>query len=153
MDLRMPDLSGWEATEAIRRQFPQARILVLTTFDFEEDMLRALEAGAAGCLVKNIDGERLIATVRAVHAGAYGLPPEWAARLARRHALPDLSPRELEVLVLIVNGQSNKEIGSALGIAENAVKNHLKVILDKLGAADRTQAATSALRRGLVKVS
>lgn len=152
MDLRMPDLGGTEATAAIRKQFPQARVLVLTTFDNDEDIYRALEAGAAGYLLKNTEGNPLLATIRAVHGGSYKLPPHLATRLAQHRAAPELSPRELEVLLLIIKGQSNKEIGATLGLAENTIKNHVKMILEKLGAADRTQAATTALRRGLASL-
>jgi two-component system, NarL family, response regulator len=153
MDLRMPDLSGTEATAAIRRNAPDARVLVLTTYDNDEDIYRALEAGAVGYLLKNNESGPLLAAIRAVHAGAYRLPPALAARLAQRRAAPELSQRELEVLLLIVKGQSNKEIGNTLGLAENTVKNHVKMILDKLGVADRTQAATTALQRGLARLS
>lgn len=151
MDLRMPDMSGTEATAAIRRTNPDARVLVLTTFDNDEDIYRALEAGAMGYLVKNTDGESLLAAIRAVHAGTYRLPPSIAATLAERQTMPGLSPRELEVLRLIVGGLSNKEIANRLGLAENTVKNHVKMILEKLNVADRTQAATTALQRGLVR--
>lgn len=153
MDLRMPDLRGAEATAAIRQKFPAARVLVLTTFDNDEDICRALEAGAAGYVLKNTDGGSLLETIRAVHAGTYRLPAEITARLAQRPAAPGLSPRELDVLQLIVKGQSNKEIGATLGLAENTVKNHVKMILDKLGVADRTQAATTALQRGLARLN
>ena len=152
MDLRMPDLSGAEATAAIRQKFPAARVLVLTTFDNDEDICRALEAGAAGYLLKNTDSGPLLETIRAVHAGTYRLPAEITARLAQRRAAPGLSPRELDVLQLIVKGQSNKEIGVTLGLAENTVKNHVKMILEKLNVADRTQAATTAIQRGLAKL-
>ncbi len=152
MDLRMPDMSGVETTAAIRARFPDARILVLTTFDTEEDIFRVLEAGAAGFLLKNTETKPLLDTIRAVHAGNYRLPEEIAARLARWRAMPELSAREREVLELIVRGRSNKEIGTTLGVAENTVKNHVKVILGKLGVQDRTQAATTAIQRGLVRV-
>lgn len=152
MDLRMPDLSGAAAIAAIRQRCPDARVLVLTTYDFDEDIYRALEAGAAGYLVKNTESEPLLAVIRSVHAGTYRLPPAVAQRLAQRRAAPELSPREREVLLLIVQGQSNKEIGATLGLAENTVKNHVKMILEKLGVADRTQAATRALQRGLVRL-
>lgn len=152
MDLRMPEMDGAQTTAAIRARFPDARILVLTTFDTDEDIFRALQAGARGYLLKNTDSEPLLKTIRAVHAGTYRLPPEVAARLAQRQAAPELSPRERDVLELIVKGRSNKEIGSALGVAENTVKNHVKVILDKLGVQDRTQAATTAIQRGIVRL-
>jgi two-component system NarL family response regulator len=152
MDLRMPDLNGTAATTAIRHTFPGARVLVLTTFDSDEDIFRALEAGAAGFLLKDTTGETLLKTIREVHAGTYRLPPAIATRLAQRQAAPELSPRELEVLHLIVKGRSNKEIGSDLGLAENTVKNHVKMIFEKLKVADRTQAATTALQRGLARL-
>jgi two-component system NarL family response regulator len=152
MDLRMPDLDGAQATAAIRAKFPEARVLVLTTFDTDEDIFRALEAGAVGFLLKSTDSKPLLETIRAVHAGKYQLPANVAARLAERRAMPELSVREREVLALIVKGRSNKEIGADLGVAENTVKNHVKVILDKLGVADRTGAATKAIQRGLVRL-
>jgi len=152
MDLRMPDLDGAQATAAIRGKFPEARILVLTTFDTDEDIYRALEAGAVGYLLKSTDSKPLLETIRAVHAGTYQLSAATAARLAERRAMPELSSRELQVLALIVKGRSNKEIGSDLGVAENTVKNHVKVILDKLGVADRTGAATTAIQRGIVRL-
>jgi len=153
MDLRMPGLSGAETTALIRQKFPDARVLVLTTYDNDEDIYRALEAGAAGYLLKNIDSASLFGAVRAIHAGTYRLPAPLATRLAQRKAAPELTPRELEVLLHIVQGQSNKEIGAALGLSENTVKNHVKMILEKLGVADRTQAATTALQRGLASLS
>ncbi len=153
MDLRMPGLSGAETTALIRQKFPGARILVLTTYDNDEDIYRALEAGASGYLLKNTDSNSLLAAVRAVHTGTYKLSADLSARLAQRQAAPELSPRELEVLQHIVKGESNKEIGSALGLSENTVKNHVKMILEKLDVADRTQAATTALQRGLAKLN
>lgn len=153
MDLRMPGMGGAEATAVIRREFPAARVLVLTTYDSDEDIYRALEAGAAGYLLKNTDGGSLLETIRAVHAGKYRLPAEITQRLTQRRAAPELSPRELEVLQWIVKGQSNKEIGATLHLAENTVKNHVKMILEKLGVADRTQAATTAIQRGLARLN
>lgn len=152
MDLRMPDLNGSEATAAIRQKYPKARILVLTTFDNDEDIYRAIEAGATGYLLKNTDGAPLTETIRAVYAGTYQLPAHLAVRLQHRQAAPELTPREHDVLQQIVKGRSNKEIGATLNLAENTVKNHVKMILDKLGVADRTQAATTALHRGLAKL-
>jgi DNA-binding NarL/FixJ family response regulator len=152
MDLRMPDLSGVRATVMIRQKNPGARVIVLTTFDDDEDIYRALHAGAVGYLLKNIDSERLLETIRAVHAGRYNLPPDVAARLLQRTSAPELSLREHEVLELIVKGRSNKEIGSDLGVAENTVKNHVKVVLHKLGVQDRVQATTRAIQRGIVQL-
>ncbi|MEY5025136.1 MAG: hypothetical protein RLZZ244_664 [Verrucomicrobiota bacterium] len=152
MDLRMPDLDGAAATLAIRSVQPNARILMLTTFDTDEDVFRAIEAGAAGFLLKNTSSDTLFQTIRTLHSGAYRLPKDVADRLALRRSLPELSAREREVLVLIAQGRSNKEIGAHLGVAENTVKNHVKVILEKLGVADRTGAATKAIQRGLVQL-
>jgi DNA-binding NarL/FixJ family response regulator len=152
MDLRMPDMSGVQSTAMIRQQFPSARVIVLTTFDQDEDIYRALQAGAVGYLLKNVESECLVATIRAVHAGRYQLPHDVAARLTQRMAAPELSPREHEVLQLIVKGRSNKEIGSDLGVAENTVKNHVKVVLAKLAVQDRVQATTKAIQRGIVRV-
>ena len=152
MDLRMPQMDGAEATSAIRRKFPGARVLVLTTFDNDEDIFRGLEAGAMGYLVKNTESGPLLETIRAVYAGTYTLPEAIADRLAQRRAAPELSSRELEVLLLIVKGNSNKEIGGRLSLAENTVKNHVKMILEKLGVSDRTQAVTTALQRGLARL-
>ncbi len=152
MDLRMPDLNGAEATAAIRRQHPRACIIILTTYDHEEDVYQALEAGAAGYLIKNNDSAPLLDAIRRVHAGTYQLPATVRNQIAERRAAPELTPREREVLLLIVKGQSNKEIGGTLGLAENTVKNHVKMVLEKLQVSDRTQAATTALQRGLVRL-
>jgi DNA-binding NarL/FixJ family response regulator len=152
MDLRMPGMSGVETTTAIRAKHPEARVIVLTTFDNDEDIYRALQAGAAGYLLKNVESERLVETIRAVHAGQYRLPMDVATRLAQRMAAPELSPRERQVIELIVKGRSNKEIGADLGVAENTVKNHVKVVLEKLGVQDRVQATTRAIQRGIVQI-
>lgn len=150
MDLRLPTLSGVEAVKQIRREFPAARIIVLTTFDGDEDIYRALQAGARGYLLKGMFGEELIDAIRAVHSGKSRIPPVIAERLAGRMSGPGLTSRELDVLKLIVAGRSNKEIGSELTISEATVKTHINNILSKLGVTDRTQAATSALQRGIV---
>jgi len=152
MDLRMPGLSGVEATVEIRAQFPEARIVVLTTYDGDENIYRALQAGARAYLLKDIPRNEFLDDIRAVHSGQYCIPPGVAARLAQRMPHPDLSSRELEVLRLIVEGMSNKEIASALSVTESTVKNHVNSILGKLNVRDRTQAATAALRRGIVMV-
>jgi two-component system NarL family response regulator len=152
MDLRMPGMSGVETTTHIRAKHPQARVIVLTTFDNDEDIYRALQAGAVSYLLKNVESDRLFETIRAVHAGRYKLPTDVATRLAQRMAAPELSPREREVLQLIVTGRSNKEIGVDLGVAENTVKNHVKVVLEKLGVQDRVQATTRAIQRGIVRI-
>ena len=150
LDLRMPQLNGVEATVAIRRQFPEAFIIVLTTYDGDENIYRALRAGAHAYLLKDIPRDEFLAAVRAVHRGQYCIPPAIAARLAQRMPLVELSTREREVLKLIVEGMSNKEVASTLAISESTVKNHVNSILAKLKVKDRTQAAMSALRRGIV---
>ncbi len=150
MDLRLPVMSGVEAITQIRAENPSARIIVLTTFDGDEDIYRALQAGARGYLLKDMFGEELMDAIRTVHAGRTRIPPAIAERLAERMGGPSLTSRELEVLRSIVSGRSNKEIGSDLGISEATVKTHINSILSKLGVTDRTQAATTALQRGIV---
>jgi two-component system NarL family response regulator len=150
MDLRLPVMTGVEAITEIRRDFPAARIIVLTTFDGDEDIYRALQAGARGYLLKDMSGDELMDAIRTVHAGRSRFPPAVAQRLADRVSGSDLTPRELDVLKLIVAGKSNKEIGRELSIAEATVKTHINSLLSKLGVSDRTQAATTALQRGIV---
>jgi len=150
MDLRMPIMGGVEATIAIREEFPDARVIVLTTYDGDENIYRALRAGAMAYLLKDIPRGEFLDDVRAVYSGQYCIPPAVAARLAQRLPYSELSSREMEVLKLIVEGLSNKEIGSALTISESTVKNHVNSILAKLRVSDRTHAATMALRRGIV---
>ncbi|HEY1950484.1 MAG TPA: response regulator transcription factor [Bryobacteraceae bacterium] len=150
MDLRLPDIGGAEAVRQIRREFPDARIIVLTTFDGDEDIYRALQAGARGYMLKGMFGDELMDAIRAVHAGKACIPPLVAERLAGRVGGYDLTARELDVLRLIVAGKSNKEIGSGLTISEATVKTHINSILGKLGVSDRTQAATTAIQRGIV---
>jgi len=150
MDLRMPVMGGVEATIAIREEFPDARVIVLTTYDGDENIYRALRAGAMAYLLKDIPRGEFLDDVRAVYSGQYCIPPAVAARLAQRMPYSELSTRELDVLKLIVEGLSNKEIASALTISESTVKNHVNSILGKLRVNDRTQAATMALRRGIV---
>jgi len=150
MDLRLPGMGGVEAIGAIRKDFPDARIIVLTTFDGDEDIYRALQAGARGYLLKGMNIEELIDAIRIVHRGKSRIPPAVAERLAERLAGPALTERETDVLRLIVAGKSNKEIGTALFISEATVKTHINNMLGKLGVTDRTQAATTALQRGIV---
>jgi DNA-binding NarL/FixJ family response regulator len=150
MDLRMPVLGGVEATIAIREEFPSARIIVLTTYDADENIFRAFQAGAKAYLLKDIPRDEFLDNIRAVHQGRHCIPPAVAARLAQRMPYPELSSREMEVLKRIVEGMSNKEIAAALEITESTIKNHVNSILSKLNVRDRTQAATTALRRGLV---
>jgi two-component system NarL family response regulator len=150
IDLRMPVLTGVEAIAAIRKEFPGARMIVLTTYDGDEDIYRSLQAGAQGYLLKDVFFEDLEEAIRKVHAGSRRIPSVVAERLAERMSGSDLTGRELEVLQQIVAGRSNKEIGSHLNISEATVKSHINNILSKLGVSDRTQAATTALQRGLV---
>jgi DNA-binding NarL/FixJ family response regulator len=150
LDLRMPKKGGVEAITEIRRNEPGARVIVLTTFDGDEDIYRALQAGAKGYLLKDMFGEELIEAIRTVHAGKQKIPPAVAQRLAARMVGPNLTTRELDVLRCIVAGKSNKDIGIELSISEATVKTHINNILGKLGVADRTQAATTALQRGIV---
>jgi two-component system, NarL family, response regulator len=149
MDLRMPEMGGVVAIAAIRADDPEAKIILLTTFDGDEDIFRGLQAGAKAYLLKDTPREALLDAIRAVHAGQKRIPPEIAARLAERMLQPELTAREMEVLGLIVAGQSNREIGQALAITEGTVKAHVNNILSKLSVSDRTQAVTEALRRGL----
>jgi two-component system NarL family response regulator len=150
LDLRMPEMGGVEAITHIRAERPEARIIVLTTYDGDEDIYRALQAGAKAYLLKDMPRDELLDAIRVVHAGHKRIPSEVAAKLAERLTAKALTPRELEVLKLIVAGRSNKEIGAGLGIAEGTVKIHVNNLLGKLGVADRTQAVTEALKRGIV---
>ena len=150
IDLRMPVVGGVEAITAIRNNFADARLIVLTTYDGDEDIYRSLQAGARGYLLKDVFFEELETAIRSVHAGSRHIPAAIAMRLAERMASSDLTSREMEVLELIVRGQSNKEIGASLTISEATVKSHINNILSKLGVTDRTQAVTTALQRGLV---
>jgi two-component system NarL family response regulator len=150
MDLRMPELGGVEAITAIRKEFPDARLIVLTTYDGDEDIYRSLQAGAQGYLLKDMFFEELEEAIRKVHGGSRRIPAQVAERLAERMGSSDLTGRETEVLEHIVAGHSNKTIASQLNITEATVKSHINNILSKLGVSDRTQAATTALQRGLV---
>ena len=150
IDLRMPQLGGVEAIVAIRREFPDARLIVLTTYDGDEDIYRSLQAGAQGYLLKDMFFEELEDAIRKVHTGSRRIPAHVAERLAERMGTSDLTGREIEVLEQIVAGNSNKAIAQRLNISEATVKSHINNILSKLGVSDRTQAATTALQRGLV---
>ena len=150
IDLRMPVVSGVEAITTIRHNFPDARLIVLTTYDGDEDIYRSLQAGARGYLLKDVFFEQLETAIRNVHAGSRYIPTAIAERLAERMASTDLTSRELEVLELIVQGQRDREISVSLGISEATVKSQINKILNKLGVSDRTQAVTTALQRGLV---
>jgi len=150
MDLRMPLKDGITATREIRDQFPEAQILMLTTFDGDDDIHKALSAGANGYLLKSATRESLIPALRAVAAGQRWIPKEVANRLAGRKMFEELTPRELEVLHQLAKGLANKEIADVLKISEYTVKDHLKNILSKLRVADRTEAVTAAIQRGII---
>lgn len=152
MDLQMPVLNGIEAIIGIRNEFPNARIIVLTTYAGDVQVVRALKAGARGYVLKGHVCRELLDTIRAVHAGQKRIPPEVAAELADHAADDGLSSREIDVLRLIAAGNANKQIAGRLGIAEETVKSHITNILAKLGANDRTHAVTTALKRGIIEL-
>jgi DNA-binding NarL/FixJ family response regulator len=150
MDLQMPGLSGIEAMQLIRREFPEARFVVLTTYSRDAQVMRALRAGAAGYLVKSSVRKDLLNTIRAVQQGGKSISAEVASALAQHVLDEELTERELEVLRRVAGGVSNKEIASALGLTEATVKSHLKSVMTKLGANDRTHAVTIAIKRGFM---
>ena len=150
MDLQMPDMDGIEAMVAIRDEFPEARIIVLTTYKGDVQVLRALKAGARAYLLKGLLRKELLETIRAVHRGEKHIPPEVAAVLADHVVDEALTSREIDVLRLIAGGNANKLIGYQLSITEETVKGYVKSILSKLGASDRTHAVTIALKRGII---
>ena len=152
MDLRMPDMSGIEAISAIRTEFPNARIIVLTTYAGDVQAAAALRAGAAGYLLKSLVRKELIETIRAVHAGKRRVPAEIATEIAEHVADDALTVREIEVLRRVAAGKSNKLIAAELEISEGTVKTHMKSILPKLDASDRTHAVTIALKRGILDI-
>ncbi|MEH2289214.1 response regulator transcription factor [Nostoc sp.] len=152
MDLRMPEIGGVEATITIRAEFKQARIIVLTTYDGDEDIYRGLQAGAKGYVLKDAGAEELLSAIRAVHAGQQYIPPAVGAKLVERMGIPELSNRELEVLNLMARGKNNQEISTELSISESTVKFHTKNIMSKLGASDRAQAIITALKRGVIAI-
>jgi DNA-binding NarL/FixJ family response regulator len=152
MDLQMPALNGIEAIIGIRSEFPNARIIVLTTYTGDVQVLRALKAGARGYILKAHVPRELLDAIRAVHAGQKRIPPEVSAELAEHAADAELSLREIDVLRLIAAGNANKEIAGQLAIAEDTVKSHVTRILAKLGANDRTHAVTLALKRGIIEL-
>jgi len=150
MDLRLPGMGGVEATMAIRKEFPDARIIVLTTFDADEDIYRAIQSGAKSYLLKDTPNAELANTIRAVFGGQQVLPPKVANRLVNRLQRADLSEKETEVLTLVVKGMGNKEMASSLFITEDTVKSRLKTLFTKLKVHDRTEAAITAIRHGIV---
>jgi DNA-binding NarL/FixJ family response regulator len=152
MDLRMPDMSGLEAIAAIRAEFPTARIVVLTTYSGDVQAAAALKAGASGYLLKSLVRNELLETIRAVHAGKRRVPPEIATEIAEHVADDTLSEREVEILKHVAAGWSNKLVAAQLGISEGTVKSHMKSILEKLNARDRTHAVMIAIQRGIFDV-
>ena len=152
VDMLMPVLSGFDAVSAIRAEFPHARFVALSTYSGAEDIRRAFQAGVQSYLTKDVLDNELIQAIRTVHAGRRYLPPMIAHVLEDQLSRPNLSPRELEVLKLIVKGQSNKQIAFGLTISEETVKHHVKSIISKLGVADRTEAATAAILRGTINL-
>ncbi len=152
MDLRLPDLSGIDALIAIRSEFPEARIVMLTTFNGDVDIQRALKAGAYGYMLKSSPRKELIETIRKVHSGKKSVPPDVAAHLVEHWTGESLTEREIDVLRQIVEGNRNKDIAGRLFISEETVKVHIRHIMEKLGASDRTQAVTIAARRGIIEL-
>ena len=152
MDLRLPDMSGIDAIIAIRAEASDARIIVLTTFEGDVEMQRALEAGARGYLLKSMPPKDMVAAIRQVHAGRKSIPAEVATQLAEHLADETLTPREVDVLSRVAGGNRNRDIADQLSISEETVKVHMKHIMDKLGASDRTQAVAIAIRRGIIQL-
>lgn len=152
MDLRLPDMSGIDAMIAIRSEFPEARIIMLTTFAADVEIQRALEAGARAYVLKSMPPKELVDVIRQVHAGKKRIPPEIAAHLAEHFSDEALTGREVEVLQQISGGNRNRDIAEKLFITEETVKVHIKHIMEKLGASDRTQAVAIAVRRGIIQL-
>ena len=152
MDLRLPGTNGTDALTAIRGEYPQARVIMLTTSDGDGEIQRAMRAGASGYIFKSMPKNELLGVIRTVHAGRRYLPPEVAARLSEHFGEDDLTARELQVLQLIRDGHRNKQIADQLAIAETTVNFHIKNLVDKLQANDRTHAVTIAVRRGLLEI-
>jgi DNA-binding NarL/FixJ family response regulator len=152
MDLRLPDMSGIDALIAIRTEFEDARIIMLTTFEGDVEIQRALEAGARGYMLKSMPPKDLVEVIRQVHAGKKRVPPEIAAHLAEHLSDESLTPREVGVLRHVAGGNRNRDIAERLFISEETVKVHIKHIMEKLGASDRTQAVAIAVRRGIIQL-
>lgn len=152
LDLRLPDMSGIDILIAIRSQFPDARVIMLTTFEGDVEIQRALQAGARGYLLKNMPPSELLDVIRQVHAGKKRIPPEIASQLLEHMSDEVLTEREIEVLREVADGNRNREIAERLFISEETVKVHIKHIMEKLGASDRTQAVAIGLRRGIIQL-
>jgi DNA-binding NarL/FixJ family response regulator len=152
LDVRLPDMSGIDVLMTLRAEFINARIIMLSTFQGDVEIQRALEAGARGFLLKSMPNRELVAAIRQVHAGKKCVPPQVAAHLVEYLAEDDLTAREIEVLALIAAGNGNRDVGDALSITEDTVKGHVRHIMDKLGARDRTEAVVIAVRRGIIQI-
>jgi len=152
MDVQMPEVNGIDAIVKIREEFPDARIIVLTTYTGDAQAARAFKAGASGYMLKNMVRKELIDTIRSIHAGKKRIPPEIAVEMAEHHSDDALTVREIEVLRGVAAGNANKIVAQLLNISEETVKAHMKSILSKLGANDRTHAVTIALRRGIIEI-
>lgn len=152
LDLRMPDGDGIQTLRVLAKSHPEVKVLVLTTYDHEEDIFAALEAGARGYLLKDTTREEIIAAVRRIHEGHRFLPQAIASRLADRMVRPGLTPRELDVLRLVSRGRANKEIAAAMFVSEETVKTHMKSLFQKLGVHDRAEAVAVSLQRGLLRM-
>ena len=152
MDVRIPGLNGIDAIGGIVAKFPNARVIVLSTYGGDENIFRAFQAGAMAYFLKDIKGQDLVDAIRAVHAGQRVVPPEIASQLAGRVPLTALSPREMEILTLVAKGKSNKEIGAELAISEGTVRVHTSNLLSKLRCSGRAQAVSEAIRRGIIEV-
>lgn len=152
VDMRMPEGDGVYVIRQLRERDSECRVLVLTTYDNEEDVFRALEAGARGYLLKDTTSEELVAAIREVHAGKRYMPHAIASRLADRLVRPTLTPRELDVLRLVAKGRTNKELASAMFVSEETVKSHMKALFLKLGVHDRAEAVSVSLKRGIIRL-
>jgi DNA-binding NarL/FixJ family response regulator len=152
LDVRLPDSSGIDVLMALRAEFPNARVIMLSTFSGEADVQRSLAAGARGFLLKTMPPSAIIASIREVHQGKKVLPPEIASKLAELYDADALTPREIEVLQMLASGHRNQDVAQLLGISESTVKVHVSRVMEKLGAADRTEAVVIGIRRGLVQL-
>ena len=152
LDLRMPGMSGVEMLQAMKAAGKSVRVIILTNYETDEDIYRAVQAGAQGYLLKDTSLKEMLEAIRAVHAGKRYIPRHIASRLAERMVRTDLTARELEILKLLSKGPTNKQIGHALGISDNTVRNHVLKIIEKLEVSDRTEAATTAIQRGLITI-
>jgi DNA-binding NarL/FixJ family response regulator len=151
MDLRLPDLSGIEVTARLCKEFPAAKVIMMSSYDDEEAIYRTFQAGARGYMLKDVEGRELYRAIKLVHAGEKYIPSYVAYRLSEHNPNSDLTPREMEVLQLLIKGLSNRRIGELLGCTEHTAKFHVKNILEKLEVYDRTEAATAAIQRGILR--